>query len=116
MTVPPRGQVFQVDLGYGRKPWLIVSNNARNRHLESVFAARITTTRKIAALPAVVPLDAADPLRGFVLCDDIVQLYRDELATTGAISPHTMAAGSAGPARGTRNTVTARSMAPASVL
>jgi hypothetical protein len=26
-------------------------------------------------------LTAADPLAGFVLCDDIAQLYRDESAT-----------------------------------
>ena len=97
MTAPLRGHVFQVDLGHGRKPWLIVSNNARNRNLESVLAARITTTRKHAALPTVVPLTAADPLAGFVLCDDIVQLYRDELARpTGALSPQTIAAVSDG--------------------
>jgi len=97
VTAPLRGQVFQVDLGHGRKPWLIVSNNARNRNLESVLAARITTIRKHAAFPTVVPLTAADPLKGFVLCDDIVQLYRDELATpAGALSPPTIAAVSAG--------------------
>ena len=96
MTGPLRGQVFQVDLGHGRKPWLIVSNNARNRNLESVLAARITTIRKHAAFPTVVPLTAADPLKGFVLCDDIVQLYGDELATpAGALSPPTIAAVSA---------------------
>jgi mRNA interferase MazF len=97
VTAPLRGQIFRVDLGYGRKPWLVVSNNARNRNLDSVLAARITTTRKHAPLPTVVPLTAADPLAGFVLCDDIVQLYRDELATqTGALSPPTIAAVSEG--------------------
>jgi mRNA interferase MazF len=43
VTAPLRGQIFHVDLGHGRKPWLVVSNNARNRNLDSVLAARITT-------------------------------------------------------------------------
>jgi hypothetical protein len=42
VTTPQRGQVFRIDLGHASKPWLIVSNNARNRNLESVLAARIT--------------------------------------------------------------------------
>ena len=97
MTAPLRGQVFRVDLGHGRKPWLIVSNDARNRNLKSVLAARITTTGKHSALPTVVALTAADPLVGYVLCDDIVQLYRDELThPAGALSPSTFAAVSEG--------------------
>ena len=97
MTAPLRGQVYSIDLGHGRKPWLVVSNNARNRNLESVLAARITTTRKHRELPTVIPLTADDPLVGFVLCDDIVQLYRDELTRMlGALSPPTVKAVSDG--------------------
>jgi mRNA interferase MazF len=97
VTAPLRGQVYSVDLGHGRKPWLVVSNNARNRNLESVLAARITTTRKHRELPTVIPLGADDPLVGFVLCDDIVQLYRDELTRPqGALSPPTVKAVSDG--------------------
>jgi mRNA interferase MazF len=97
VTAPLRGQIFHVDLGHGRKPWLVVSNNARNRNLDSVLAAHITTTRKHAALPTVVPLSAADPLTGFVLCDDIAQLYHDELATpAGLLSAPTITAVSEG--------------------
>lgn len=93
MTAPLRGQVFHVDLGHGRKPWLVVSNNARNRNLGSVLAARVTASRKHAAIPTVVALSSADPLAGHVLCDDIVQLYRDELGRpAGALSPATTAA------------------------
>ena len=88
---PLRGQVFRVDLGHGPKPWLVVSNNARNRNLETVVAARITTTGKHAHIPTVVPLDNNDPLVGYVLVDDLVQLYRDELRTSvGALTPSTM--------------------------
>ncbi|CAN5278648.1 type II toxin-antitoxin system toxin endoribonuclease MazF4 [soil metagenome] len=94
--MPARGQVYRVDLGHGPKPWLVVSNNARNRNLDTVIAARITTTGKHAHLPTIVPLVAADPLVGFVLCDDLVPLYRDELVALGALSPATMRAVSDG--------------------
>ena len=96
-----RGQLFWVDLGHGAKPWLVVSNNARNRNLETVIAARVTTTSKNAALPnaavpTVVPLASADPLTGYVLADDLVQLYHDELTkAAGALSGPTMTAVSA---------------------
>ena len=87
-----RGQVYSVDLGHGPKPWVVVSNNARNRNLDTVLAARITTTSKNAHVPTVVPLTAADPLVGFVLADDIVQLFHDELSDSrGALSTPTMA-------------------------
>ena len=93
---PLRGQVFRVDLGHGMKPWLVVSNNQRNRHLESVVAARITTTDRHAHVPTVVPLSSGDPLVGHVLCDDLVQLYRDELdVPLGVLAAQTMRAVSA---------------------
>ncbi|HEY2984817.1 MAG TPA: type II toxin-antitoxin system PemK/MazF family toxin [Jatrophihabitantaceae bacterium] len=93
MTAPLRGQVYRVDLGHGPKPWLVVSNNARNRNLDSVLAARITTTGTHAVVPTVVALTSADPLVGHVLCDDLVQLYRDELVKrVGAVSPSTIRA------------------------
>lgn len=92
-VVPLRGQVFRVDLGHGAKPWVIVSNNARNRNLETVLAARITTTGKHASLPTVVALTSADPLVGFVVVDDLIQLYRDELTVAlGALTATTMSA------------------------
>lgn len=94
---PLRGQVYGVNLGHGAKPWLVVSNNQRNHNLESVIAARITTTSKNARLPTVVPLATNDPLTGHVLCDDLVPLYRDELADLlGALTRPTMQAVSAG--------------------
>lgn len=94
MTVTPlRGQVFRVDLGHGAKPWLVVSNNSRNRNLETVIGVRITTTDKHEKLPTVVPLSRTDPLVGYVLVDDLIQLYRDELTLLlGAVSPATMRA------------------------
>ena len=86
-----RGQVFRVDLGHGAKPWVIVSNIQRDRNLQTAIAARITTTRKNAELPTIVELSNDDPLVGFVLCDDLVPLYRDELNhLAGALSVNTM--------------------------
>lgn len=86
-----RSQAYRADLGYGAKPWVILSNNSRNKNLDTVLAARITTTSKAAHVPTVVPLTTADPLVGFVLVDDIVQLYHDELTDLlGAVSAPTM--------------------------
>ncbi|HWE88048.1 MAG TPA: type II toxin-antitoxin system PemK/MazF family toxin [Pseudonocardiaceae bacterium] len=87
-----RGQVYCTDVGHGRKPWLVVSNNRRNRALNTVLAARITTTDK-SGVPTAVPLGSADPLVGYILADDLEQLYDDEVAEgtySGAISPGTM--------------------------
>lgn len=85
--------MFRVELGHGAKPWLVVSNNARNRNLETVLAARIPTTSKHATAPTVVALSSADPLVGYVVVDDLVQLYRDELTVAvGALSATTMRA------------------------
>lgn len=78
-------------MGHGLKPWVVLSNNSRNRNLETVLAARITTTSRNAHLPTVVQLTVADPLVGYVLVDDIVQLYQDELTELlGALSAQTM--------------------------
>jgi mRNA interferase MazF len=96
VIAPLRGQVFRVDLGHGVKPWLIVSNNLRNRHLDTVLAARISSTGEDIHMPTVIPLSHGDPLVGNVLCDDLVQLYRDEdlerASLVGVVPPATMRA------------------------
>ena len=90
--IPARGRVYRADLGYGLKPFLIVSNNRRNNALDSALAVRLTTSPK-PELTSIVPLGPADPLVGRVLCDDIVPIYRDELTEDlGALSRETMAA------------------------
>lgn len=79
------------DLGSGEKPFLVVSNNARNTKLEDCLAVRITTSAK-PDIASIVPLTPADPLVGRVLCDDITPVYRDEFKRdVGALSGHTMA-------------------------
>jgi mRNA interferase MazF len=88
--VPLRGRVYMADIGNGPKPWVIVSNNDRNRKLGTACAVRVTTTAK-PKMDSIVELDSADPLVGRILCDDMVQLYRDELKSdVGAMSPATM--------------------------
>jgi mRNA interferase MazF len=59
---PARGQVYRCDVGFGLKPWLIVSNNARNRHTADVLAIGLTST--VRQLPTWVPLSSGDPLTG----------------------------------------------------
>ena len=88
---PERGQVYRCDLGYGLKPWLVVSNNARNRLLSDIVAIRLTTTTR--DLPTWVKLSAADPLTGYANADCIEQLTKDELGDyLGALSPPSMRA------------------------
>lgn len=86
-----RGQVYMLDIGYGDKPWLVVSNNARNQALGSALVARITTTPK-PPLRSIVVFDSSDsPLTGSVVCDDIETLYDDDGARLiGALKPATM--------------------------
>jgi mRNA interferase MazF len=90
-VLPQRGQVYRCDLGYGPKPWLVVSNNARNRLLSDVIAVRLTTTAR--DLPTWVKLSQADPLNGYANADCIEQLAKDELGDClGALSPASMRA------------------------
>lgn len=52
--------------------YLAVSNNARNRALDSFLAVRLTTSPK-PSLDTIVELDSGDaPWTGRILCDDLV--------------------------------------------
>ncbi|MGN6721234.1 MAG: type II toxin-antitoxin system PemK/MazF family toxin [Marmoricola sp.] len=87
---PVRGVVYWMDLGFGAKPWLVVSNNPRNRALDTVLAARITTTVK--SMPTRVDLGPDDGVVGQVLCDDLEQVFSDRLGDrVTALTPATMA-------------------------
>jgi mRNA interferase MazF len=89
-----RGTVVLADIGLreGSTPVLVVSNNDRNRRLRSVLGARLTTTAKLPAIPSIVPLTPADhPLVGRVLCDDVIEVYdEDVVRDMGALSTSTM--------------------------
>jgi mRNA interferase MazF len=81
--------VYRCDLGYGAKPWLVVSNNARNRHTADVLAVRLTTTPR--KLPTWVAMASSDPLAGYANADNIETLGKDELGDyLGAVTPATM--------------------------
>jgi mRNA interferase MazF len=89
VATPLRGQVYRCDLGYGAKPWLIVSNNARNRHTADVLAVRLTTTQR--SLPTWVAMTARDPVTGYANADNIETLGKGELGDyLGALTPTTM--------------------------
>jgi mRNA interferase MazF len=90
LSTPLRGQVYMADLGYGAKPFVIVSSNDRNARLGSCLAARITTTPK-PTMPSIVVLSHGEPVVGSVLGDIIVELLPAELGRLrGALSPFAM--------------------------
>jgi mRNA interferase MazF len=78
-----RKRVIWFQLGeVGIKPAVVVSNNSRNRALGSAIVARITTSPK-PRLPSIVELSSADPLTGRVLCDDLLEIYDEEIVKPG---------------------------------
>jgi len=92
MTSFLRGQVYWAtfDEKLGRKPWLVVSNNLRNRSLNDVLVARITTSPK-PRLSSIVELPHGECVAGSVLCDDLTAMYEDDNPVLiGALSPAVM--------------------------
>ncbi len=88
-----RGRVYYAvtDERVGEKPFLVVSNNGRNRALKSALVVRVTTSDK-PVLASIVELAHEDqPMHGRVLCDDIFELWPDEVTRdAGALSQRTM--------------------------
>ena len=76
---PRRGRVYMGDIGTGDRPWLVVSNDGRNRRLDDFVAVRITSRDKQIVVPTIIPLDDRDPLEGWVHRDDVVQMFRPEI-------------------------------------
>jgi mRNA interferase MazF len=88
-----RGRVYAARLAHldADKCFLVVSNDQRNRRLPQVLAVRLTTTPK-PALPSIVELAHPDPFTGRAVCDDVVEVYQDEVRRDlGALTPRTMA-------------------------
>lgn len=88
-----RGRVYAAKFPHvdDEKYYLVVSNNRRNRQLPQALVVRLTTSPK-PALRSVVELDATEAFCGRVLCDDIEQLYPDEVTRDmGALTPAAMA-------------------------
>jgi mRNA interferase MazF len=91
-VVPERGRVYQVamDQDGGTALWLVVSNNARNRALRSFLGVRLVERMK-PELPSVVELGLDDPVHGRLVCDSLMEMFRDEIRTDlGAMSAGTM--------------------------
>lgn len=90
-----RGRVYRArPTGFNDdKFFVVVSNNSRNRQLDSVLVVRFTTSPK-PALRSIVEIPSSEVLPGGrVVCDDIYDLYEDEVrADVGALSVRTMAA------------------------
>jgi mRNA interferase MazF len=87
-----RGRVYGAKLEHfpTEKYYLVVSNNSRNRKLDTALAVRLTTTRK-PPMDSIVPLSRSEAFTGSVLCDDIVELWQDEITRDlGAMSPGAM--------------------------
>jgi mRNA interferase MazF len=88
-----RGRVYAARLSHldEDKYFVVVSNNRRNNQLQQVLAVRITTTAK-PSIPSIVELPTGEVVGGRAVCDDIVELYEDEVRRDlGALSPGTMA-------------------------
>lgn len=68
------------------KYFLVVSNNVRNRQLGTALVVRLTTTPK-PSLDSIVVLPPGESFDGSVVCDDILELYADEVTRElGALS------------------------------
>ncbi|MFC9694502.1 type II toxin-antitoxin system PemK/MazF family toxin [Kribbella sp. NPDC056951] len=88
-----RGQVVRADLDLDEpKLFVVVSNNRRNQYLQQVLAVRLTTTAK-PQIPSIVELVHPEAFVGRAVCDDIVELYADEVdGVVGGLSPAAMRA------------------------
>lgn len=95
MTTWPlvRGQVVQANIGLEEpKLLVVVSNNGRNRALPSVLCVRLTTTAKY-DLASVVEMPEGEVFSGRAVCDDIIELYQDEvMAIRGGLTPGAISA------------------------
>lgn len=87
-----RGRVYAARLSHLNedKYFLVVSNNRRNRQLQQVLAVRLTTSPK-PELPSIVRLNPPEVFTGSVVCDDIVEIWQDEVKRDlGALSHSAM--------------------------
>ena len=88
-----RGRVYCAKFANvdGEKYYLVVSNNRRNNQLKQVLAIRLTTTKK-PSISSIVEIPRGEVFVGRAVCDDIVEIWQDEVGRDlGAITPRTMA-------------------------
>lgn len=92
MSTLIRGQIVRANIGLDEpKLLLVVSNNRRNNALGTALTARLTTTSKHARLSSVVEIPDTEQVTGYVMCDDLMELWADEvLGHISALSPAAM--------------------------
>lgn len=75
-----RGVIYSVWLDYigEEKLFVVVSNNRRNKSLQSALAVRITTSEK-PELSSIVVIGPGEPVTGRVCCDDIEIIYPEDV-------------------------------------
>lgn len=88
-----RGQVIRADIGLDEPKLLaVVSNNRRNAAMPSVLAVRLTTTPK-PPMPSVVELGHPEVFTGRIVCDDIIEVFEEEvMAVRGGLTGAALAA------------------------
>jgi len=79
VTPVNRGEVWWVATEYGDKPFLVVSNMHRNRNLDTVLAARVTTSPNPPDISSIVPIEHQGTIVGRVLCDEIALVSKGDL-------------------------------------
>ena len=95
MTHLVRGRVYRArPTGFTADTYfVVVSNNARNRHLDSALVVWFTTTPTPVLRSIVADPDHEVVPGGSKVCDDIYELFDDEAqADLGALRAPTMAA------------------------
>ena len=76
-----RGRVYLAALETDeRKPWIVVSNNGRNRGLGHALVVRVTTSSKYSQLDTVGRLPDGECVHGWVLGDSLTWIYGDDAA------------------------------------
>lgn len=82
-----------IDTPFGEKPHLIVSNQHRNRALDTVVCVRITTSPNPPSIPSVVAIeDRSGSVVGRVLCDQLFTVEKGQLSRriANAMTPRQM--------------------------
>lgn len=82
-----------VETPYGEKPYLIVSDQHRNRALDTVLCVRVTTSPNPPDIPSVVTIqDRVGTVVGRALCDEIYLVAKERLKTrkSNAFTPKEM--------------------------
>lgn len=91
-VTPLRGQLWWMNFDgpAGRRPVIIVSNNGRNRALDSVLVIPLTTAPR-PAMSTVVDMTHQDGPGGRAMCDNIREVPKTRLAAqAGALTPATL--------------------------